>query len=68
MVNIAFAIATMVFSIGFILLSKSEKNYNSLVESNGEAFAQKVTKVLGIGGKCLLVFSVLWLIFLFVVD
>lgn len=68
MVNIAFAIATMVFSIGFILLSKSEKNYNSLVESNGEAFALKVTKMLGVGGKCLLVFSVLWLIFLFVVD
>ena len=68
MVNVAFAIVTTVFSIGFILLSKSEKNYNSLVKSSGEAFAQKVTKVLGTGGKCLLVFSVLWLIFLFLVD
>lgn len=68
MVNIVFAVATMVFSIGFIFLSKSEKNYNSLIESNGEAFAQKVTKILGIGGKCLLVFSILWLIFLLVLD
>jgi hypothetical protein len=68
MIGLTFAIATMFFSIGFIVLSKSEKNYNALIESNGEVFAQKVTKTLNIGGKCLLVFSILWVVFLLAVD
>jgi hypothetical protein len=38
------------FAIFSVTLSKSKKNYQKLVESNGEDFANRVNKYLKFGG------------------
>jgi hypothetical protein len=43
-----------------LLLSKSEKNYQKLVDVNGKDFADRVKKTAGIGGWALLACSVIW--------
>ncbi|MFH2065199.1 MAG: hypothetical protein ABIK15_08385 [Pseudomonadota bacterium] len=63
MIDILTPIMTFCFAVFFVFLSKSQKNYNSLLDSGGEKFALKITKSLKWGGLLLSVFSVLWLLF-----
>jgi len=49
------------FAIFFLVLSKSKKNYQKLVENNGEKFANQVNKTLKTGSYLLIVCSLLWL-------
>ena len=56
-------VSFIMFAIFFLVLSKSKKNYQKLVENNGEKFANQVNKTLKTGGYLLLVCSLLWLIF-----
>jgi isoprenylcysteine carboxyl methyltransferase (ICMT) family protein YpbQ len=53
------AILSAIFAI---LLSKSKKNYQRLVENGGEKFAAQVTIYLRVGGVLFLVFSFIWLV------
>jgi len=53
------AILSAIFAI---LLSKSKKNYERLVENGGEKFAAQVTRYLRLGGVLFLIFSVIWLL------
>jgi len=62
MINII-AIGALIFSIFFLLLSKSKSNYAKLVENNGEEFAIKITKTLKICGLFLLLFSIGFFVF-----
>ena len=61
MLDLVFPALFAVFSIFFILLSKSKKNYQKLAENNGEEFANKVNRGLRIGGYSLLICSLLYL-------
>jgi isoprenylcysteine carboxyl methyltransferase (ICMT) family protein YpbQ len=51
---------SILFAILSILLSKSKKNYQRLIENGGEIFAAKVTKCLRVGGILYLAFSIVW--------
>jgi len=63
MSNFILPVSFTMFAIFFLVLSKSKKNYQKLVENNGEKFANQVNKTLKTGGYLLLVCSLLWLIF-----
>lgn len=63
MFDFVFPISFALFSIFFLILSNSKKNYQKLVENNGEKFANQVNKTLKIGGVLLFGCSLLWLIF-----
>ena len=54
-------VSFIMFAIFFLVLSKSKKNYQKLVENNGEKFANQVNKTLKTGGYLLIVCSLLWL-------
>ncbi len=60
MLNYIFPSMFAFFAIFFLILSKSKKNYQKLVENNGEKFANKVNRGLRIGGYLLLVCSLLY--------
>ena len=55
----------IIFAIFSLILSKSKKNYQKLVENNGEEFANRINKVLKFGGYLLFICSVVWLGFNF---
>ncbi len=59
MLNYIFPIMFIIFGIFSLSLSKSKKNYQKLVEDNGENFANKINKILKICGYLLLIISVL---------
>lgn len=61
MLDFIFPVSFTLFAIFFLILSKSKKNYQKLVENNGEKFANKVNKSLKICGYLLLVCSLFWL-------
>jgi len=65
MIDLIAPISFIIFSIIFILFSKSEKNYKNLIKNHGEKFAVQVTKYLKFSGIALLIISVIWLILLF---
>ncbi|MCD4763206.1 MAG: hypothetical protein K8R28_04175 [Desulfobacterales bacterium] len=54
-------VSFIMFAIFFLVLSKSKKNYQKLVENNDEKFANQVNKTLKTGGYLLIVCSLLWL-------
>jgi isoprenylcysteine carboxyl methyltransferase (ICMT) family protein YpbQ len=62
MLNIFFPVSFIIFATFFLFLSKSKKNYQKLVESNGEEFAVRVNKVLKVCGYLLLSCSIVWLL------
>jgi len=62
MLNILFPISFILFATFFLLLSKSKKNYQKLVESSGEEFAGRVNKGLKVCGYLLLICSIVWLL------
>ncbi len=62
MLNTLFPISFMIFAIFLFFLSKSEKNYKKLVESNDEKFAGRVNKGLRISGYLLFVCSIAWML------
>lgn len=66
MLDFIFPISFTLFALFFLILSKSKKNYQKLVENNGEKFANRVNKGLKICGYLLLVFSLFWLIGIFI--
>ena len=68
MLNFIFPVSFIMFAIFFLILSKSKKNYQKLVDSNGEKFATQISKYLNIGGFFLLIFSSIWLLFLLIID
>ena len=68
MLNFIFPVSFIMFAIFFLILSKSKKNYQKLVDSNGEKFATQISKYLNIGGYFLLIFSSIWLLFLLIID
>jgi hypothetical protein len=61
MLNFILPVSFTMFAIFFLVLSKSKKNYQKLVENNGEKFANQVNKTLKTGGYLLLVCSLFWL-------
>jgi hypothetical protein len=61
MSNFILPVSFTMFAIFFLVLSKSKKNYQKLVENNGEKFANQVNKTLKTGGYLLIVCSLLWL-------
>jgi len=65
MIDIFFPISFMLFGIFFLVLSRSKKNYEKLVENNGEKFAGRVNKGLNVSGWLLLTCSIAWLLFKF---
>jgi isoprenylcysteine carboxyl methyltransferase (ICMT) family protein YpbQ len=62
MSNIFFPISFILFATFFLFLSKSKKNYQKIVESNGEEFAVRVNKGLKVCGYLLLICSIVWLL------
>ena len=62
MIDIIFPVSLTLFAVFFIILSKSKKNFQKLVENNGEKFANKVNNGLKICGYLLLVCSFVWLV------
>jgi uncharacterized membrane protein len=62
MLNIFFPISFILIAIFSLFLSKSKKNYQKLVESNGEKFAGQVNKGLKVCGYLLLICSIVWLL------
>jgi isoprenylcysteine carboxyl methyltransferase (ICMT) family protein YpbQ len=68
MLNFIFPVSFIMFAIFFLILSKSKKNYQKLVDSNGEKFATQISKYLNIGGYFLLIFSSIWSLFLLIID
>jgi len=63
MIDIIAPIMTFSIAVISVFLSKSQKNYNGLLDSGGEKFALKITKCLKWGGLLLSIFSILWLLF-----
>ena len=61
MSNFILPVSFTMFAIFFLVLSKSKKNYQKLVENNGEKFANQVNKTLKTGGYLLLACSLFWL-------
>jgi hypothetical protein len=61
MLNFIFPVTFIVFSIFFLTLSISKNNYQKLVKSNGEKFANQINKCLKVGGSLLLICSLFWL-------
>jgi len=61
MSNFILPVSFTMFAIFFLVLSKSKKNYQKLVENNGEKLANQVNKTLKTGGYLLIVCSLLWL-------
>ena len=61
MSNFILPVSFTMFAIFFLVLSKSKKNYQKLVENNGEKFANQVNKTLKTGSYLLIVCSLLWL-------
>jgi len=68
MLRLIYPILSMFFAIFFIFLSKNKKNYQKLVARGGEKFAAQTSNYLNIGGYFLLIFSSIWLLFLFIID
>ncbi len=64
MIEIIIATQAFLFSIAFILLSKSKKSYHSLMKSGGEEYAKEILKKIFIGGIFLLISSITFLLFL----
>ncbi len=62
MLNFIFPVLFILFAIFFIVMSKSQRNYEKLVENNGEKFANQVTKYGRVCGYLLLVCSGFWLL------
>lgn len=62
MLNFIFPSFFAFFAIFFLILSKSKKNYQKLVENNGQEFANKVKRGLKNGGYFLLVCSFLYFV------
>jgi len=62
MLNNLLPISFILFAVFFFFLSKSNKNYQKLVESSGEKFAVSVNKALKICGYLLLICSIIWLL------
>jgi hypothetical protein len=63
MLNIFLPISFVILAIFFLLLSKSKKNYQKLVESSGEKFASQITRGLKVCGYLIFICSVIWLSF-----
>lgn len=61
MLDFIFPALFAVFAVFFLILSKSKKNYQKLVENNGEDFANKVNKGLKIGAYILLICSLFYI-------
>ena len=61
MLNFIFQVSFIMFAIFFLILSKSKKNYQKLVENNDEKFAKRVNKTLKTCGYLLLACSLFWL-------
>ena len=68
MLRLILPVSSMLFAAFLIFLSKNKKNYQKLVDSNGEKFAVQISKYLNIGGYFLLIFSSIWLLFLLIMD
>jgi len=62
MIDFIFPVLLTSFAVFFIILSKSEKNFQKLVENNGEKFANKVNNGLKVCGYLLLVCLLAWLV------
>ena len=62
MLDFIFPVSFALFAVFFLILSNSKKNYQKLVENNGEKFANKVNIGLKICGYLLLVCSLIWLV------
>jgi len=62
MIDFVFPVSLTLFAVFFIILSKSKKNFEKLVENNGEKFAKKVNNILKICGCLLLVCLLVWLV------
>jgi len=60
-----FPLSFVLFAVFFLILSTSKKNYQKLVENNGEKFAKNVNKGLKVCGCLLLICSLLWFAFIF---
>ena len=60
MLNIFLPISFILIGTFSLFLSKSKKNYQKLVESNGEKFAGQVNKGLKVCGYLLLICSIVW--------
>lgn len=58
MLDIFFSISFFIFGIFCLFLSKSKKNYQKLVEGNGEKFASRVNKGIKLGAYLLLIASI----------
>lgn len=48
------------FAIFSVTLSKSESNYKKLVANNGEVFANRINKILKVGGYLLFICAIIW--------
>ncbi len=59
--NFIFPVLFILFAIFFLILSKNKKNYQKLIENNGEKFANKINKGLKVCGYLLLICSLFWL-------
>jgi isoprenylcysteine carboxyl methyltransferase (ICMT) family protein YpbQ len=51
----------IIFAIFSLTLSKSKSNYQKLVSNNGEDFANRINKILKIGGYLLFLCAIIWL-------
>jgi hypothetical protein len=63
MFDFIFPILFAAFAIFFLILSKSKRNYQKLLENNDEDFANKVNRGLKIGGYLLLICAFLYFVF-----
>lgn len=61
MLNYFFPTIFLIFGIFSILLSKSQNNYGKLVENNGVGFANRITRILNIGGFLLVFCACIWI-------
>ncbi len=58
--DLIFPILFFLFSIFFLILSKSDNNYKKLAKNNNENFAKNIHKGLTICGYLLLICSLFW--------
>lgn len=56
------------FGTAFILLSKSSKNYQKIIDNHGEQFAKTANKYMKICGYLSIICSALWILLIIAVD
>ena len=66
MIDFVFLLFFVLIAIFLLVLSTSKKNYQQIVESNGEKFAIRIKKGLRICGALLLICSLVWTIVAFI--